>query len=336
MAYNVAIAGVTGNVGMTMVRMLEERKFPINQLFCLASDKSVGKKIGFLGQELPVENLDTFDFRQVQIVLSSAGSEVSKRFAQRAAEAGAIVIDNTSCFRFDDDIPLVVPEVNPDQIEKYHNRGIISNPNCNVIPITVVLKPLHDDNPIKRLVISTYQSVSGAGKEAMDELYEQTKGRFENNMKEPKVFSHPIAFNILPQIGEILEDGFTEEEYKTEREIQKIMKSPLEVTATCVRVPTFIGHSASINVEFENEVEEDHVFELLREALGVALLDSRELGRYITPLETVGDELVYVSRVRRDKFRNNCLNLWVSSDNLRKGAALNAIQIAEELIKYHI
>lgn len=336
MSYNVAVVGATGNVGMAIVHLLESRKFPVNELFLLASEKSVGTALGFRGKEVRVENLDKFDFSQVDIVLSSAGAEISAKFAPQAAKGGAVIIDNTSHFRFFDDVPLVVPEVNEEKIEGYQTRGIIANPNCNVIPISVVLKPLHKRNPLKRLIVSTYQSVSGAGKEAMDELFEQTKSKFVNQALPAKVFPHPIAFNVIPQVGEITSNGYTEEEIKTERELHKILETNIPISATCARVPTFIGHSASIIAEFQNNITASEARQILRAAKGVLVIDDRKEQRYITPIDTVGEEAVFVSRIRNCNSAKNCLNLWISSDNLRKGAALNAIQIAEKLIDNYL
>lgn len=336
MSYNIAVVGATGNVGRVMVNLLEDRFFPVGKLFCLASKRSVGKSLRFRTDEVIVEDLENFDFSQVDIVLSSPGSTISAEFVPRAVEQGAIVIDNTSYFRFADDVPLIVPEVNAENIIEYKKSGIIANPNCNVVPISVILKPLHDKNAITRIIISTYQSVSGAGKDAMDELFDQSKGKFTNSNVPPKIFPHPIAFNVIPQVGNIEEDGHSEEEIKTEKEIHKILDIDIPISVTCVRVPTFIGHSASILVEFEDEISASEARKWLDNADGVVVLDERKTEEYITPIQTVGKEFVYASRIRNDHYKKNCLNLWISSDNLRKGAALNAIQIAEMLIEDYL
>ncbi len=342
MGYNIAVVGATGNVGRKIIEILHERNFPVSQITALASRESKGKHISFGKQILSVEILDDFDFNGVDLVLSSPGSAVSARFAPKAAAAGAIVIDNTSQFRMDSDVPLVVPEVNSEALQHFANRNIIANPNCNVIPIAVALKPLHDIAPIKRIVVSTYQSVSGAGKKAMDELFFQTKGKYMNETNKPIMFDKPIAFNVIPQIGDFDYNGNTSEEVKTVQELQKILSPDIAVSATCVRVPVFVGHAASINVEFSSAMDASTAREILYEQdnKGVLLVDSwdesSDDSNYITPIDCAGYDAVYVSRVRNDNSKKNTLNMWVVSDNLRKGAALNAVQIAEELINNYL
>jgi len=332
--YNVAVVGATGNVGREMLNVLYEHKFPIGELHALASANSEGKKVSFgETQTLTVKDLAKFDFSGVDIALFSPGASVSKIYAPRAAEAGCVVIDNTSCFRYDKDIPLVVPEVNSVALKNYAKRNIIANPNCSTIQMVVALKPLHDIAKIKRVVVSTYQSVSGAGKEGMDELYNQTKAMFSNDFKNPEKFTKRIAFNVIPHIDIFMDDGATKEEWKMVTETRKILDPSIEVSATCVRVPVFIGHSESINIEFSDPISEEEAYEALSDTPGVIVFDRRESGGYMTPAECVGEEGVYVSRIRKDPTVKNGLNIWVVSDNLRKGAAANAVQIAEELIE---
>lgn len=334
MPYKIAVVGATGNVGREILNLLAERDFPHREVVAVASKKSKGKEVSF-GDEtiLKCEALEEMDFSDVDIVLSSPGASVSKEFAPKAAAAGAVVIDNTSYFRMQDDVPLVVPEVNPDALKNFRKTNIIANPNCSTIQMVVALKPLHEAAKIKRVVVSTYQSVSGAGKEAMDELYDQTKGLFMNDGKAPQKFTKRIAFNVIPHIDVFKEDGSTKEEWKMMVETQKIMDPVIKVSVTCVRVPVFVGHAEAVNVELEKPLSAAEARELLENAPGVAVIDERRDGGYTTPIECVGEPDVFVSRIREDKTVKNGLNLWVVSDNLRKGAALNAVQIAETLIK---
>jgi aspartate-semialdehyde dehydrogenase len=333
MAYKVAVVGATGNVGRQMLSILAERQFPASEVVALASQKSEGKLVSY-GEEktLEVQNLANYDFTGTEIALFSAGSKVSQEYAPFAANSGCIVIDNSSFFRLYPDVPLVVPEVNEEQLANYTKRNIIGNPNCVAMQHVIALAPLHRAWNIKRLVISTYQSVSGAGKESMDELFRQTKEKIFGNNMEPHHFRKPIAFNLIPQIADFAEDGYTTEEQKVIAETQKILGSEIAITVTCVRAPVFIGHSESINIEFEHEVSVEEARGLLQEAEGVKVVDDPTHYQYITPLECVGQDEVFVSRIREDNSRKNCLNIWVVSDNLRKGAALNAVQIAEKLI----
>jgi aspartate-semialdehyde dehydrogenase len=333
MAYKVAVVGATGNVGREILQTLKERNFPVSEVVALASAGSAGKQVSFGDEDiLEVQSLDTYDFHGTDIVLSSAGGSVSAAFAPKAAAAGAVVIDNTSHFRMDPTVPLVVPEVNAHALKDFRKSNIIANPNCSTIQMVVALKPLHDQAKIKRVVVSTYQSVAGAGKEGMDELYNQTKGLFMGDNKEPKKFAKRIAYNVIPQIDVFMEDGSTKEEWKMVEETKKIMEAPIAVNATCVRVPVFVGHSESVNVEFEQEITVEDAIEVLEEAPGVVLHDRREPGGYITPVDVVGEDGVYISRLRQDPTVKYGLSFWCVSDNLRKGAALNAVQIAEELI----
>jgi len=336
MTYKVAVVGATGNVGREMLRILYERKFPAREVVALASRSSLGKEVSFGDEEtLKVQALDDYDFTDTDIVLSSAGSSISKAFAPRAAAANAVVIDNTSQFRMDKDVPLVVPEVNSHALKDFRKSYIIANPNCSTIQMVVALKPLHDKAKLKRVVVSTYQSVSGAGKDAMDELYEQTKALYVNDHREPKKFTKRIAFNVIPHIDVFMEDGYTKEEWKMAVETKKIMGEDIPVVATCVRVPVFVGHSECVNMEFHNPISVDEAREILEDAEGIVLIDERRDGGYPTPSETAGEDGVYVSRLRADITVKHGLNMWVVSDNLRKGAALNAVQIAEELITNH-
>ena len=333
MSYKVAVVGATGNVGREILEILDQRNFPVREVVALASRNSVGKQVSFGDNKvLDVQALDDYDFTGTDIALFSPGSAVSKIHAPRAAAAGCVVIDNTSHFRMEADIPLVVPEVNADALKDYGKRNIIANPNCSTIQMVVALKPLHAVNPIKRVVVSTYQSVSGAGKDAMDELYEQTKGLYMHEHKDPKKFTKRIAFNVIPHIDSFMDDGKTKEEWKMIEETKKILDASIKVSATCVRVPVFVGHSESVNVEFTNPITVEEVYDLLEEADGVTVVDRRENGGYATPVEYVGEDGVFVSRVRKDDTIANGINFWCVSDNLRKGAALNAVQIAETLI----
>ena len=332
MGFKVAVVGATGNVGREILTTLAERNFPVDEIVALASSSSVGREVSF-GEDdiLRVQALDNFDFRGIDIVLSSPGSKVSAVFAPRAAKAGAVVIDNTSCFRMEPDVPLVVPEVNPEAIGQYQRRGIIANPNCSTIQMVVALKPLHDLARIKRVVVATYQSVSGAGRAAMDELFAQTRAIYVADPIKPEQFTKQIAFNVIPHIDVFMDDGATKEEWKMAVETRKILDPDIAVTATCVRVPVFIGHGEAINVEFERPLSEDRARAALQKAPGVVVLDHRADEGYVTPAEAAGEDAVYVSRIRRDPTVPHGLNLWVVADNLRKGAALNAVQIAEIL-----
>ena len=334
--YNIAIAGATGNVGREILSILDERDFPIENLYLLASSRSKGKKIIFKDQELIVEDLSEFDFTKAQISLFSPGGSVSAEFAPKAAAAGCIVIDNTSYFRMKDDVPLIVPEVNVDALQEFfdeNNRSnIIANPNCSTIQMVVALKPLHDAAIINRVVVSTYQAASGAGKDAMDELFDQTKGIYANKLIEKNKFTKQIAFNAIPHIGSFIENGNTEEEEKMINETKKILDKGIKVTATCVRIPVFIGHSESVNIEFDSPLSENKATELLSNFENISVVDHRKDEGYVTPVEAAGEDKVYISRIRQDLSVDNGLNLWVVSDNLRKGAALNAVQIAEVLI----
>ena len=331
MGYRVAVVGATGNVGNEMLQILAERKFPVDEVVALASERSTGKRVS-LGEDqtLDVQDLATFDFRVIDIGLFSPGAKVSAEFAPKAAAAGCIVIDNTSYFRMDPDVPLVVPEVNRGALKGFHKKNIVANPNCSTIQMVVALKPLHDIARIKRVVVATYQSVSGAGREAMDELFEHTKAIFMNDRKEPVVFKKAIPFNVIPQIDVFLEDGATKEEWKMVVETRKILDPKIDIAATCVRVPVFVGHAEAVNVEFESPLGPDEAREALREAEGVVVVDGG--GEFITPAECVGEYAVFVSRLRKDPTVRYGLNMWVVSDNLRKGAALNAIQIAEAMV----
>jgi aspartate-semialdehyde dehydrogenase len=337
MGYRVAVVGATGNVGREMLQILAERNFPADDVVALASARSAGKQTSFGDNSvLKVHDLAKFDFKGIDIVLSSPGAKVSAEHSPRAAKAGAVVIDNTSYWRMDPDVPLVVPEVNRDAIKGYKARGIIANPNCSTIQMVTALKPLHEAATIRRVVVATYQSTSGAGKDAMDELLNQTKSFFVNQDLEPKKFTKNIAFNVIPHIDVFMEDGSTKEEWKMVVETKKILDPKIKVHATCVRVPTFIGHAEAVNVELENPLDDDEARRILASAPGVLVVDRREAGGYVTPKEITGQDGVFVSRVRVDPTVENGLSLWVVSDNLRKGAALNAVQIAEELIKGYI
>jgi aspartate-semialdehyde dehydrogenase len=332
MGYKIAVVGATGNVGREMLAILAERTFPADEVVALASRRSLGVEVSYGDQTLKIKALEHCDFSDVDICLMSAGSPVAKEWAPKIAAAGAVVIDNSSCWRYDTDVPLIVPEVNADAIVDFRKRGIIANPNCSTAQLVVALKPLHDKATIKRVVVSTYQSVSGAGKEAMDELFSQTKAVFTLADIEAKKFSTRIAFNLIPQIDVFMEDGFTREEWKMMAETKKILDPKIKLVATCVRVPVFIGHSEAINIEFEQPISADEARGILRTAPGVLVIDKHEPGGYITPYESAGEDATYVSRIREDATVENGLVLWCVSDNLRKGAALNAVQIAECLI----
>jgi len=331
MAYRVAVVGATGNVGRERLNILEERQFPVSELVAVASRKSGGKEVAFGDRKLKVKALDDFDFTGTDIALFSAGGAISKEHAPRAAAQGAVVIDNSSAWRMDQDVPLVVPEVNAGAIGGYTRKGIIANPNCSTAQLVVALKPLHDAATIKRVVVATYQSTSGAGNEAMDELFNQTKAIYVNDPVEPKKFTKQIAFNVIPHIDVFMEDGYTKEEWKMTVETKKILDPKIKLTATCVRVPVFVGHSEAVNIEFEKPITAAEAHDILRRAPGVMVHDKREDGGYVTPIECVGDYATFVSRIREDITVENGLSMWVVSDNLRKGAALNAVQIAEIL-----
>ena len=332
MGYRIVVVGATGNVGREMLNILAEREFPVDELAVLASRKSLGTDVSFGDRTLKTKDLATFDFTGWDMALFAVGSGPTKEFAPKAAAAGCVVIDNSSLYRYDHDVPLIVPEVNADAIMGYAKRNIIANPNCSTAQMVVALKPLHDRARIKRVVVSTYQSVSGAGKEGMDELWEQTKAVY-NPVKDvpPSTFTKQIAFNVIPHIDVFLDSGDTKEEWKMVAETKKILDPKIKVTATCVRVPVFVGHSESINIEFEEPLDWQEAQDILREAPGIMLIDKRENGGYVTPIECVGEYATYISRVREDSTIENGLNLWCVSDNLRKGAALNAVQIAELL-----
>ncbi|WP_421837507.1 aspartate-semialdehyde dehydrogenase [Novosphingobium sp.] len=338
MGYRVVVAGATGNVGREMLNILAEREFPIDEIAAVASSRSQGSEIEFgeTGRMIKVQNIDNFDFTGWDIALFAIGSSATKVHAPRAAAAGCVVIDNSSLYRMDPDVPLIVPEVNPDAIDGYKVRNIIANPNCSTAQMVVALKPLHDKAKIKRVVVATYQSVSGAGKDGMDELFEQSRAIFVGDSVEPRKFTKQIAFNVIPHIDSFLDDGSTKEEWKMVAETKKILDPKIKLTATCVRVPVFVGHSEAINIEFEDEISAKEAQDILRESPGVMLIDKREDGGYVTPIECVGDYATFVSRVREDPTVDSGLSLWCVSDNLRKGAALNAVQIAELLGRRHL
>ncbi len=332
MGYRIAVVGATGNVGREMLNILAERQFPVDEIVALASRRSKGTECSFGETTLKTEDLDTFDFTGWDMALFAIGSDATKTYAPRAAKAGCVVIDNSSLYRYDPDIPLIVPEVNPDAIDGYAKKNIIANPNCSTAQMVVALKPLHDRATIKRVVVSTYQSVSGAGKEGMDELWNQTKGMYVPGQEvDPSKFTKQIAFNVIPHIDVFMEDGSTKEEWKMVAETKKIVDPKIKVTATCVRVPVFVGHSEAVNIETEDFLDEEEAREIMREAPGILVVDKREDGGYTTPVECVGDFATFISRIRQDSTIDNGLNFWCVSDNLRKGAALNAVQIAELL-----
>jgi aspartate-semialdehyde dehydrogenase len=332
MGYKVAVVGATGNVGREMLNILSERSFPADEVVALASRRSIGVDVSYGDKTLKVKALDSYDFSDVDICVMSAGGETSKEWSPKIAAKGAVVIDNSSAFRYDADVPLVVPEVNADALAGYTKRGIIANPNCSTAQLVVALKPLHDAARIKRVVVATYQSVSGAGKDAMDELFSQTKSVYTNDELKLKKFPKRIAFNVIPHIDVFMEDGYTKEEWKMVAETKKMLDPKIRLTATCVRVPVFIGHSEAVNVEFENPITADEAREILRKAPGCLVIDKREPGGYVTPYESAGEDATYISRIREDATVENGLSFWCVSDNLRKGAALNTIQIAECLI----
>ncbi len=332
MGYRVVVAGATGNVGREMLNILAERQFPVDEIAALASRRSLGTEVSFGDTTLKTQDLDTFDFTGWDMALFAIGSDATKKYAPKAAEAGCVVIDNSSLYRYDPDIPLIVPEVNPQAVHGYAKKNIIANPNCSTAQMVVALKPLHDRATIKRVVVSTYQSVSGAGKEGMDELWDQTKAVYNPTAEiKPKKFQKQIAFNVIPHIDVFMEDGSTKEEWKMVAETKKIVDPSIKLTATCVRVPVFVGHAEAINIEFEDHLDEDEARDILREAPGIMVIDKREDGGYVTPVECVGDFATFISRIRQDSTIDNGINLWCVSDNLRKGAALNAVQIAELL-----
>jgi len=338
MGYRVVVVGATGNVGREILNVLAERQFPLAEVAAVATSRSTGLTVDFgdNGETLKVQNIEHFDFAGWDIALFAAGSEASRQHILRAAKTGCVCIDNSSLYRMDPDVPLIVPEVNPEAIVGYSKKNIIANPNCSTAQMVVALKPLHDKARIKRVVVATYQSVSGAGKAGMDELFEQSRNIFVGDSNEPRHFTKQIAFNVIPHIDAFLDDGSTKEEWKMVVETKKILDPKIKVTATCVRVPVFVGHSEAINIEFENEITAVEARAILREAPGVMLVDKPEDGGYVTPVECVGDYATFVSRVREDSTVDNGLSIWVVSDNLRKGAALNAVQIAELLGRKHL
>jgi len=332
MGYKVAVVGATGNVGREMLEILAERAFPADEVVAVASRRSMGVEVSWGEKALKVKALDTFDFSDVDICLMSAGSAVSKEWSPRIAAEGAVVIDNSSCWRLDPDVPLIVPEVNAEAAAGFRRKGIIANPNCSTAQLVVALKPLHDRATIKRVVVATYQSVSGAGREAMDELFAQTRAIYVTDPIEPKQFPKRIAFNVIPHIDVFMEDGFTKEEWKMVAETKKILDPTIKLVATCVRVPVFIGHSEAVNIEFAQPLSADEARKILRDAPGCLVVDKREPGGYVTPHEAAGEDATYISRIREDPTVDSGLVMWIVSDNLRKGAALNAVQIAEALI----
>jgi len=332
MGYKVVVAGATGNVGREMLNILAEREFPIDEIAAVASRRSLGSEVSFGDKTLKTQDLDTFDFAGWDMALFAIGSDATKKYAPLAAKAGCVVIDNSSLYRYDPDVPLIVPEVNPEAVHGYAKKNIIANPNCSTAQMVVALKPLHDRATIKRVVVSTYQSVSGAGKEGIDELWDQTKSIYNPTDDKPaKQFTKQIAFNVIPHIDVFMDSGETKEEWKMVAETKKIIDKNIKVTATCVRVPVFVGHSEAVNIETEDFLDEDEARDILRQSPGILVVDKREDGGYVTPVECVGDYATFVSRIRQDSTIDNGLNLWCVSDNLRKGAALNAVQIAELL-----
>jgi aspartate-semialdehyde dehydrogenase len=332
MGYRVAVVGATGNVGREMLSILDERGFPADEVIAVASRRSQGTEVSFGDRTLKVQALETVDFSDIDICLMSAGGSISKEWSPRIGAAGCVVIDNSSAWRMDPDVPLVVPEVNADAVAGYTRKNIIANPNCSTAQLVVALKPLHDRATIKRVVVATYQSVSGAGKDAMDELFTQTRAIFVNDPVEAQKFPKRIAFNLIPHIDVFMEDGYTKEEWKMTAETKKILDPKIKLTATCVRVPVFVSHSEAVNIEFEKPISADEARSILREAPGCLVIDKREPGGYITPYEATGEDATYISRIREDITVENGLSMWVVSDNLRKGAALNAVQIAEVLV----
>ncbi|WP_181703420.1 aspartate-semialdehyde dehydrogenase [Chthonobacter albigriseus] len=332
MGYKVAVVGATGNVGREMLAILEERGFPADEVVALASRRSQGTEVSYGDRTLKVKTLDTYDFSDTDICLMSAGGSVSKEWSPRIGQQGCVVIDNSSAFRMDPDVPLIVPEVNADAAAGFTRKNIIANPNCSTAQLVVALKPLHDKARIKRVVVATYQSVSGAGKDAMDELFTQTRAVFVSDPVEASKFPKRIAFNLIPQIDVFMEDGYTKEEWKMVVETKKILDPKIKLTATCVRVPVFVSHSEAVNIEFEEPITADEARNILREAPGCLVIDKHEPGGYITPYEATGEDATYISRIREDATVDNGLSMWIVSDNLRKGAALNAVQIAEVLV----
>ncbi|MGB7431704.1 MAG: aspartate-semialdehyde dehydrogenase [Ahrensia sp.] len=332
MGFKIAVVGATGNVGREVLDILAERGFPVSTVVPLASRRSVGREVSFGDKDLKVQALETYDFSDTDICIMSAGGEISKQYAPKIGKAGCVVIDNSSAFRYDPDVPLIVPEVNADAIVGFSKKNIIANPNCSTAQLVVALKPLHDRAKIKRVVVSTYQSVSGGGKEAMDELFAQTRAVYVADPVENKKFTKRIAFNVIPHIDVFMDDGSTKEEWKVMAETKKMLDPKIKVTCTAVRVPVFISHSEAVNIEFENEITADEARDILREAPGCIVIDKREDGGYITPYEAAGEDATYISRIREDQTVDNGLNMWVVSDNLRKGAALNTVQIAEVLV----
>ena len=336
MGLRVAVVGATGAVGREILTILEERLFPADEVIALASRRSVGVEVSYGEKTLKIKDIETFDFTGIDLVLMSAGSEVAKEWAPKIGATGAVVIDNSSAWRMDPRVPLVVPEVNPDAVHGYDKLNIIANPNCSTAQLVVALKPLHDHAKIKRVVVATYQSVSGAGKDAMDELFNQTKKLYVNDEMVKEHFTKQIAFNVIPHIDVFMDDGYTKEEWKMMVETKKILDKNIKLTATCVRVPVFVGHSEALTIEFEKPITAARAREILRAAPGIMVVDKREDGGYITPIECVGDYATFISRIREDSTVENGISLWCVSDNLRKGAALNAVQIAEVLINRHL
>ncbi|GBF26757.1 aspartate-semialdehyde dehydrogenase 2 [bacterium MnTg02] len=336
MGYKVAVVGATGTVGQEMLTILEEREFPVDEVFAIASRRSIGREVSYGDRTLKCQDLETFDFSKCDFALMSAGGDVSKDWSPKIAKTGCVVIDNSSAWRFDSEVPLIVPEVNADAIKDFSKKNIIANPNCSTAQLVVALKPLHDAATIERVVVATYQSVSGAGKEAMDELWNQTKGIFVTQPPEPETFTKQIAFNVIPHIDVFMEDGSTKEEWKMVAETKKILDTKIKLTATCVRVPVFVGHAEAVNLSFKKPISVDEARNVLREAPGVLVIDKHEDGGYITPIDCVGDYATFVSRIREDITVENGLNIWIVCDNLRKGAALNSVQIAETLVNRNL
>jgi aspartate-semialdehyde dehydrogenase len=332
MGYKVAVVGATGNVGREMLEILDERGFPADEVIAVASRRSQGTEVSFGEKTLKVQALENVDFSDIDICLMSAGGAISKEWSPRIGAEGCVVIDNSSAWRMDPDVPLIVPEVNADAVVGFSKKNIIANPNCSTAQLVVALKPLHDRAKITRVVVATYQSVSGAGKDAMDELFSQTRAVFVNDPVEPQKFPKRIAFNLIPHIDVFMEDGYTKEEWKMVVETKKILDPKIKLTATCVRVPVFVSHSEAVNIEFENPISADEARAILREAPGCLVIDKHEPGGYVTPYEATGEDATYISRIREDATVENGLSMWVVSDNLRKGAALNAVQIAEVLV----
>lgn len=336
MGFKIAIIGATGNVGTEMLSILAERNFPAETIVPLASRKSQGREVSYGDRTLKVKALENYDFADTDIALMSAGGDLAKIWAPKIARQNCVVIDNSSAFRYELDVPLIVPEVNPDAIEGFSKRNIIANPNCSTAQLVVALKPLHDFAKIKRIVVSTYQSVSGGGKDAMDELFNQTRAVLVNDRVESHLFTKRIAYNVIPHIDDFMEDGYTKEEWKVLAETKKMLDKSIKVTCTAVRVPVYVGHAESVNIEFENEITADEARDILREAPGCLVVDKHEDGGYMTPYECAGEDATYISRIREDATVENGLNIWIVSDNLRKGAALNTVQIAELLIERNL